>query len=171
MKANILPRGSMPTLTIQGQNIKTFNNSSIENVNYSNLLGKTLNNTIYSRAPNIKNAYSTSTINIGRSPNINKQNTITHIRQSNTTNKKNFDRFIDSNKISFENIRQYKINTYDFLNDDDFSSEENDDQKAFVDYVPSNDMIGILENQDIQDERLLELMQQKKNLKEIRRTP
>ena len=81
--------------------------------------------------------------------------------------KKNFDRFIDSNKISFENIRQYKINTYDFLNDDDFSSEENDDQKAFVDYVPSNDMIGILENQDIQDERLLELMQQKKNLKEI----
>ena len=91
MKANILPRGSMPTLTIQGQNIKTFNNSSIENVNYSNLLGKTLNNTIYSRAPNIKNAYSTSTINIGRSPNINKQNTITHIRQSNTTNKKNFE--------------------------------------------------------------------------------
>ena len=83
--------------------------------------------------------------------------------------KKNFDRFIDSNKISFENIRQYKINTYDFLNDDDFSSEENDDQKAFVDYVPSNDMIGILENQDIQDERLLELMQQKKNLKEIKK--
>ena len=81
--------------------------------------------------------------------------------------KKNFDRFIDPNKISFEKIRQYKINTYDFLNDDDFSSDENDAQKAFVDYVPSNDMIGILENQDIQDERLLELMQQKKNLKEI----
>ena len=92
MKANILPRGSMPRLTIQGQNIKTFNNSSIENVNHSNLLGKTLNNTIYPGGPNIKNAYSTSTINIGRSPNINKQNTITHIRQSNTTNKKNFDR-------------------------------------------------------------------------------
>ena len=81
--------------------------------------------------------------------------------------KKNFDRFIDPNKISFENISQYKINTYDFLNDEDLSSDENDDQKAFVDYVPSNDMIGILENQDIQDERLLELMQQKKNLKEI----
>ena len=81
--------------------------------------------------------------------------------------KKNFDRFIDPNKISFENICQYKINTYDFLNDEDLSSDENDDQKAFVDYVPSNDMIGILENQDIQDERLLELMQQKKNLKEI----
>ena len=28
-------------------------------------------------------------------------------------------------------------------------------------------MIGFLENQDVQDERLLELMQQKKNLKEI----
>ena len=81
--------------------------------------------------------------------------------------KKNFDRFIEPNRISFENIRQYKMNTYDFLNDEDISSDENDDQKAFVDYVPSNDMIGILENQDIQDERLLELMQQKKNLKEI----
>lgn len=92
MKANILPRGSMPTLTTQGQNIKTFNNSSIENVNYSNLLGKTVNNTIYSLEPNIKNAYSTSTINIGKNPNIGKQNTITHIRQSNTTNKNNFDR-------------------------------------------------------------------------------
>lgn len=82
----------MPTLTTQGQNIKTFNNSSIENVNYSNLLGKTVNNTIYSLEPNIKNAYSTSTINIGKNPNIGKQNTITHIRQSNTTNKNNFDR-------------------------------------------------------------------------------
>ena len=81
--------------------------------------------------------------------------------------KKNFYRFINPNKISFENIKHYKINTYDFLNDEDYSSEEDEGQKTFVDYVPSNDMIGILENQDIQDERLLELMQQRKNLKEI----
>ena len=84
--------------------------------------------------------------------------------------KKNFYRFISADKISFDNIREYKINTYDFLNDEDYSSEEDEGQKTFVDYVPSNDMIGILENQqDIQDERLLELMQQKKNLKEISR--
>lgn len=82
--------------------------------------------------------------------------------------KKNFYRFISPDKISFDSIKEYKINTYDFLNDEDYSSEENEGQKTFVDYVPSNDMIGILENQqDIQDERLLELMQQKKNLKEI----
>ena len=82
--------------------------------------------------------------------------------------KKNFYRFIRQDKISFDNIKEYKINTYDFLNDEDYSSEEDEGQKTFVDYVPSNDMIGILENQqDIQDERLLELMQQKKNLKEI----
>ena len=83
--------------------------------------------------------------------------------------KKNFYRFINPNKISFENIQYYKMNTYDFLNEEDFSSEEDEGQKTFVDYVPSNDMIGILENQDIQDERLLELMQQKKNLKEIKK--
>ena len=81
--------------------------------------------------------------------------------------RKNFNRFINPNKISFENIKEYKINTYDFLNEEDYSSEEDEGQKTFVDYVPSNDMIGILENQDIQDERLLELMQQRKNLKEI----
>ena len=83
--------------------------------------------------------------------------------------KKNFYRFINPNKISFENIRDYKMNTYDFLNEEDFSSEEDEGQKTFVDYVPSNDMIGILETQDIQDERLLELMQQRKNLKEIKK--
>lgn len=81
--------------------------------------------------------------------------------------KKNFLRFMNSDKISFEKIREYKINTYDFINDDDYSSEEDDGKKTFVDYVPTNDMIGFLENQDIQDERELELMQQKKNLKEI----
>ena len=81
--------------------------------------------------------------------------------------KKNFYRFINPDKISFEKIREYNINTYDFLNDEDNSSFEDDDKKTFVDYVPGNDMIGILENQDIEDERLLELMQQKKNLKEI----
>ena len=81
--------------------------------------------------------------------------------------KKNFHRFINPDKVSFEKIREYKINTYDFINDDDYSSEEDDGKKTFVDYVPANDMIGFLENQDIQDERLLELMQQKKNLKEI----
>ena len=81
--------------------------------------------------------------------------------------KKNFQRFINPDKVSFEKIREYKINTYDFINDDDYSSEEDDGKKTFVDYVPTNDMIGFLENQDIQDERILELMQQKKNLKEI----
>ena len=81
--------------------------------------------------------------------------------------KKNFNRFINPNKISFENIKHYKINTYDFLNEEEYSSEEEEGKKTFVDYVPSNDMFGMLENQDIQDERLLELMQQKKNLKEI----
>lgn len=81
--------------------------------------------------------------------------------------KKNFYRFINSNKISFEKIKHYKINTYDFLNEEDYSSEEDEGKKTFVDYVPSNDMFGMLENQDIQDERLLELMQQRKNLKEI----
>ena len=81
--------------------------------------------------------------------------------------KKNFYRFMNPDKLSFEKIREYKINTYDFINDDDYSSEEDDGKKTFVDYVPTNDMIGFLENQDIQDERLMELMQQKKNLKEI----
>ena len=81
--------------------------------------------------------------------------------------KKNFYRFIDPNKISFDNIKNYKINTYDFLNEEDYCSEEDEGKKTFVDYVPSNDMFGMLENQDIQDERLLELMQQKNNLKEI----
>jgi hypothetical protein len=80
---------------------------------------------------------------------------------------KNFYRFIDPNKISFDNIINHKINTYDFLNEEDLSSEEEEARKTFVDYVPSKDMFGMLENQDIQDERLLELMQQKNNLKEI----
>ena len=80
---------------------------------------------------------------------------------------KNFIRFIDPNKISFDNIINHKINTYDFLNDEDLSSEEEEAQKTFVDYVPSKDMFGMLETQDIQDERLMELMQQKNNLKEI----
>ena len=81
--------------------------------------------------------------------------------------KKNFERFIDPNQISFDYICQYKINSYDFLNEEEFSSEEDELQKTFVDYIPSNDMFGMLENQFIQDERLLELIQQKKNLKEI----
>ena len=47
--------------------------------------------------------------------------------------KKNFYRFINSNKISFEKIKHYKINTYDFLNEEDYSSEEDEGKKTFVD--------------------------------------
>ena len=83
--------------------------------------------------------------------------------------KKNFERFIDGKRISFENIKNYNINTYDFLNDVYSSSDEEEEQKTFVDYVPSKDMIGDLENEhiDVEDERLMELMQKRNNLKEI----
>ena len=84
--------------------------------------------------------------------------------------RKNFDRFIDPKKISFEKIKEYKINTYDFF-EEDFSSEEGEGQKTFVDYVPSNfglDMFGYVENNvDNQDKRLAELEKQRNNLKEI----
>ena len=83
--------------------------------------------------------------------------------------KKNFNRFIDANKISYDNIKDYKINTYDFLNDILSSSDEGEKEKTFVDYLPSKDMIGDLEDEHIddEDERLKELMQKKNNLKEI----
>ena len=82
---------------------------------------------------------------------------------------KNFNRFIDRNKISYDNIKDYKINTYDFLNDILSSSDEGEKEKTFVDYRPSKDMIGDLEDEHIddEDERLKELMQKKNNLKEI----
>jgi len=82
---------------------------------------------------------------------------------------KNFNRFIDPNKISYDNIKDYKINTYDFLNDILSSSDEGEKEKTFVDYLPSKDMIGDLEDEHIddEDERLKELMQKKNNLKEI----
>ena len=83
--------------------------------------------------------------------------------------KRNFYQFIDPNKISFDNIKYYKINTYDFLNDIFSSSDEEEEQKTFVYYIPSKDIIGDLENEHIddEDERLKELMQRKNNLKEI----
>ena len=83
--------------------------------------------------------------------------------------KRNFYQFIDPNKISFDNIKYYKINTYDFLNDIFSSSDEEEEQKTFVDYIPSKDIIGDLEDEHIdeEDERLKELMQKKNNLKEI----
>ena len=46
--------------------------------------------------------------------------------------KKNFYRFIDPNKISFEKIKHYKINTYDFLNEEDDSSEEDEGKKHLL---------------------------------------
>ena len=83
--------------------------------------------------------------------------------------RKNFKKFIDENKISLDVIQNYKINTYDFLNDVYSSSDEGEEQKTFVDYLPSKDMIGDLENEhiDVEDERLKELIQKKNNLKEI----
>ena len=83
--------------------------------------------------------------------------------------KKNFNRFIDITKISYDNIKDYKINTYDFLNDVLSSSDEGEEQKTFIDYVPSKDMIGDLENEDSNDadERMKELKEKKNNLKEI----
>ena len=83
--------------------------------------------------------------------------------------KKNFNRFIDQNKISFDHIKNHKINTYDFLNDVLSSSDEGEKEKTFVDYLPSKDMINDLEDEhvDFEDERLKELMQKKNNLKEI----
>ena len=96
-----------------------------------------------------------------------------YIREKNKVVKKiyskNFNRFIDGDKISFENIKNYKINTYDYLNDVYSSSEEGEKEKTFVDYVPNKDMIGDLEDVHIddEDERVKELMQKKNNLKEI----
>ena len=83
--------------------------------------------------------------------------------------KKNFYKFIDTGKISFDNIRYYKIKTYDFLDDIFSSSDEEEEQKTFVDYIPSKDIIGDLENEHIDDEddRLKELIKKKNNLKEI----
>ena len=82
---------------------------------------------------------------------------------------KNFERFIDPNKISFEVIKDYKITTYDFLNDVYSSSDEGEEQKTFVDYDHNKDMISDLENAHIDDEddRLKELLQKRNNLKEI----
>lgn len=96
-----------------------------------------------------------------------------YIREKNKVVKKiyskNFNRFIDANKISFENIKNYKINTYDYLNDVYSSSEEGEKEKTFVDYVPSKDMIGDLEDVHIddEDERVKELRQIRNNFKEI----
>ena len=49
------------------------------------------------------------------------------------------------------------------------SSDEEEEEKTFVDYIPSKDIIGDLENEHIDDEddRLKELIKKKNNLKEI----
>ena len=83
--------------------------------------------------------------------------------------KKNFNRFIDAKKIAYDNIKNYKINTYDFLNDILSSSNEGEEQKTFVDYLPSKYMNEDLENEQIDDDddRNKELNQKKNNLKQI----
>ena len=79
---------------------------------------------------------------------------------------KNFNRFIRSDPL-FNKIKSYNVNKFDFFEEDN-ESEEDDNEKQFVDYVP-NEMIGALEDQDDEmDEHIRELTEQRKKLKEIR---
>ena len=80
---------------------------------------------------------------------------------------KNFNRFIRSEPL-FEKIKAYNnVNKFDFFEEDN-ESEEDENEKQFVDYVP-NEMIGALDDQDDEmDEHIRELTEQRKKLKEIR---
>ena len=73
---------------------------------------------------------------------------------------KNFNRFIRSDPL-FNKIKSYNVNKFDFFEEDN-ESEEDDNEKQFVDYVP-NEMIGALEDQDDEmDEHIRELTEQRK---------
>ena len=164
--------------------IKENNNNEINN-NNNNIEENNINNNIQKEDEKIntkkqmteeekeKNFFDNIIIEELPKPKIYKIVQYHYIREKNKVVKKlyskNFDRFIDANKISFENIKNYKINTYDYLNDVYSSSEEGEKEKTFVDYVPSKDMIGDLEDVHIddEDERVKELRQIRNNFKEI----
>ena len=81
--------------------------------------------------------------------------------------RKNFENFIGTKNIYYENIRVHKDNSYFFSNEEEEDLEEDMTKKKFVEYQPG-DMIDMLDDDEgIVDERIQEIMRQRNNLKKI----
>ena len=81
--------------------------------------------------------------------------------------KNNFLNFFGNNKILIEKIKEHKNNFY-FFNEDEENENENDFQsKNFVEFEPNILMQILDDDEDVEDERLQEIIKQKNNMKKI----
>ena len=81
--------------------------------------------------------------------------------------KKNFLNFIGNKKKIIEKIKNNKNNFY-FFNEDEENENENDFQsKNFVEFEPNILMQILDDDEDVEDERLQEIIKQKNNMKKI----
>ena len=81
--------------------------------------------------------------------------------------KNNFLNFFGNNKNLIEKIKEHKNNFY-FFNEDEENENENDFQsKNFVEFEPNILMQILDDDEDVEDERLQEIIKQKNNMKKI----
>ena len=82
--------------------------------------------------------------------------------------KKNFENFIGTKKINYENIKTHKSNFDFFPNNNDEKIDENDiNKKNFVDYQHRNIIDLLNDDEGIIDEKIQEITKQKNQLKKI----
>ena len=81
--------------------------------------------------------------------------------------KNNFEKFIGTNKISIEKIKEHKNNFYFFNEEEENESEDDLKSKKFVEFEPNILMQMLDDDEDVEDERLQEILKQKNNMKKI----
>ena len=82
--------------------------------------------------------------------------------------KKNFENFIGTKKINYENIKTHKLNFDFFPNKNDEKVDEKDiNKKNFVDYQHRNIIDLLNDEEGIIDEKIQEITKQKNQLKKI----
>ena len=81
--------------------------------------------------------------------------------------KKNFENFIGTNKINYENIKIHKPNFDSLTNNIKKVDEKNINNKNFVDYQNTNIMDLLNDDEEIIDEKIQQLIKQKNHLKKI----
>ena len=81
--------------------------------------------------------------------------------------KKNFENFIGTKKINYENIKIHKPNFDSLTNNIKKVDEKNINNKNFVDYQNTNIMDLLNDDEEIIDEKIQQLIKQKNHLKKI----